>query len=206
MICPTCGAEVPENIKFCPACGNRIQTESGTPDPNPVSSEPISQDPFAGVIQEPDFRDPFAAQEQKPAAPVNVQPSYETPSYQGVYQMPAPSAAVRSDADEASASKSILILGIIGLALSAFPFLISIGGIIVSAIGRGKVKNYVLRFGEVHGKAKVGAILSKVGLILSIIMTVCWAIILIAVGILIADGSYHGWGEIMEDLFDIDIY
>ena len=178
MKCPKCGSEVPENIKFCPICGSPMPESAGSP-------EPARQETS---WQEPLYKDP---------APIS-----EAPSYQDVYQMPAP-AGSGSDPSEAGASKSILIMGIIGIALSTMPFLVSIAGIIISAICRGKVKNYIARYGEVHGKAKVGAILSKIGLILSIIMTVCWAIIMISIGILFAEGTYYGWGDILEEIFDI---
>ena len=53
-------------------------------------------------------------------------------------------------------------------------------GIILGAIGRSKGKAYIAQGGQLTGASKVGFILCKVGLILSIIGTVAFAIWVIA--------------------------
>jgi hypothetical protein len=82
--------------------------------------------------------------------------------------------------DQEKLSTQTLTFGILGLVFAGGLVL----GIIFSAIGLNKAKAYVEQFGELTGKAKVGRILAKVGLILSIIMAAFWVlyIILIAVG------------------------
>ena len=67
---------------------------------------------------------------------------------------------------------SILPWGILSLVFSG------VLGLIFAIIGRNKAKNYP---GTLTGAAKVGAILSKVGLILNIVALVVYAIVIIAV-------------------------
>ena len=57
-------------------------------------------------------------------------------------------------------AKGLMITGIVAAALAGT----GIGGIIAGIIGINKSKAYVASFGPVSGKAKVGSILSKVGL------------------------------------------
>lgn len=79
-------------------------------------------------------------------------------------------------------STPILILGIIALALCAYV----IPGIICGFICKSKVKAYQEAGGVLTGKAKVGSILGKVGLILSFVFIGIWLIYLI---VIIATGA-----------------
>lgn len=82
-------------------------------------------------------------------------------------------------------SSSALTMGILALVFAEFPFL-SFLGIIFGALGLGKAKAFTASAGNLYGKAKVGRILSLVGLIISIVMTVIYFfyffIIIIAIG------------------------
>ncbi len=49
-------------------------------------------------------------------------------------------------------------------------------GIVFGCIGRNKAQAYVAAYGMTTGQVKTGSILSKVGLIVGIVMTVIWAI------------------------------
>lgn len=72
---------------------------------------------------------------------------------------------------------SVMVWGILGLAFSELGLL----GLIFSIIGRKKAKTFLLENGQLFGQAKVGGILSKVGLIVSIIMMVFWVIYIILI-------------------------
>ena len=93
--------------------------------------------------------------------------------------------------DQDKLSTQTLTFGILGLAFAGS----SILGIIFSAIGMKKAKAYVEQFGELTGKAKIGRILAKVGLIVSIIMTVFWVLYfaLIAFGVVELSNNYSSY-------------
>ena len=75
---------------------------------------------------------------------------------------------------------NVLTMGILALAFMGSGIL----GIIFGAIGKNKAKPYVDYYGETTGQVKAGSIMSKIGFIVGIIMTVIWVlyIILVAVG------------------------
>ena len=79
---------------------------------------------------------------------------------------------------------NLLVFGILSIVFS------SIVGIILGAIGRSKGKKYIQAGGTLTGSAKVGYILSLVGLILGIIVTVY--IIIMAIVAAGAAASYSG--------------
>ena len=191
MFCPKCGTQVPDGVKFCPTCGNLMQ--AAPQEPAPQVQEPVYQEP-APQVQEPVYQQPVYQQ------PVYQEPA-PTPAYNNIYQEPAPQPQYNAaPVDDNGASTPILILGIVGLATSFLPYLVSIVGIIISAIARGKAKNYKATFGELFGKAKVGANLAKAGLIISIIMTILWFIIIIILIILAALGNAD-WGDIYNSIY-----
>ena len=73
-------------------------------------------------------------------------------------------------AEENGRARTVMIFGIVGFAVG---YLYSaIAGIILCAIGRKKAKEHEEEYGELTGKAKVGGILSLVGLILNIVKVV----------------------------------
>ena len=79
---------------------------------------------------------------------------------------------------------NLLVFGILSIVFT------SIVGIILGAIGRSKGKKYIQADGTLTGSAKVGYILSLVGLILGIIVTVY--IIIMAIVAAGAAASYSG--------------
>ena len=91
------------------------------------------------------------------------QPQYQQPQYQQPQQAVGP-------------QPNLLVFGILAIALN---FIV---GIILGAIGRSKGKKYIAQGGQLTGASKVGFILCKVGLILSIIATVFFVIYMIAIG------------------------
>lgn len=131
------------------------------------------------------------------AAPAQQTP----PPQQGYYQQPAqpayqPAQPAYRPAPAANLPETtpILVLGILSLVFG------SLVGIILGAIGRNKARAYVNAGGELSGKAKVGSILSKLGIIFGIIelvFIVIYAIIFVAT---IAGGVSSG---AFNDIFDI---
>ncbi len=82
----------------------------------------------------------------------------------------------------AMSATPVLVWGIIGLAFSC-TFYFSFLGIIFSAVGLNKFKAFYAATGYDAGKAKVGRILAKVGLILGIVLTaICALVLLILIG------------------------
>lgn len=80
------------------------------------------------------------------------------------------------DYSNAPTQGSVLTWGILGLAFCE----IAILGLIFSIIGRNKAKAYIAAHGQLEGAAKAGGILSKLGLIFSIISIVVTVILIIA--------------------------
>lgn len=79
--------------------------------------------------------------------------------------------------DKEKLSTQSLVFGILSLALTEIGLL----GIIFGAIGKSKAKAFAqLNDGVVTGKAKVGKILSTLGLVFGIIALVCTAIMIVA--------------------------
>lgn len=101
---------------------------------------------------------------EQPAQAQYVQP-------QSQYVQPQPVTPAYVTPQQQAEANSVLIWGILGLAFSC-TFWLSFLGIIFSAIARGKVKDYLYRYGVLYGKAKVGNILSRIGLPVGIVLTV----------------------------------
>lgn len=98
----------------------------------------------------------------QPEAPVYQ----EAPAQQPIYNAAPVSTVVYN-------TTQILVFGILALALAGSTGIV---GIIFGILTKKKVNEYLGLGGTLTGKAKVGSILGKVGLILGIVMTVFWAI------------------------------
>lgn len=93
----------------------------------------------------------------------------------------------------------LMVLGIVALALAE----LGLPGLIVAIIARKKIKAYVANGGQLTGKAKVGNILSRIALPLSIVMMVVWVVYGIVIGVLLASGVFE---EAMKEAMDEAIY
>lgn len=103
------------------------------------------------------------------------QPAYSAPQTSYTVPQPAPVAAParpQEDPELNELAKSTMIMGIVGLALSE----LGLPGLIVSNIAMNKAAEFERRAGGFYGKAKVGRRLAKPGKIVSIVMTVFWAV------------------------------
>lgn len=138
---------------FCTHCGASLPdgsafcTNCGAPLAAPAE-QPVQQAPAYQPPQQP----------QQPQQPVYQQPQ------QPVYQQPQPAYPVYQPVD--ATQPNLLVLGILSL---VFGFIV---GIILGAVGRSKGKAYINQGGTLTGSAKVGYILSTIGMIVSIVVTV----------------------------------
>ena len=149
--------------QFCTKCGGSIPEGSAF---CPNCGEPVAQ----AAPQQPQYQQSV----YQPQQPQYQQPAYQQP----VYQQPAyqPTANV-------GPQPNLLVFGILSLVFEV------IVGIILGAIGRSKGKAYIAQGGQLTGASKVGFILCKVGLILSIIATVSFVIWLIVYIAALAGGA-----------------
>lgn len=158
-------------MAFCKNCGSELKEgarfceQCGTP---------VQQAPQAPEQPAYNYQQSTYNYQEQPAYNYQ-QPAY---NYQQQPEQPAPAPAQSGDA------KGAMIMSIIGLALSE----LGIPGIILCAIAKGKVKKAEAA-GATGGMVKVGKILSKIGMIVSIVMTVIWAIYFFAIVGLAASGA-----------------
>jgi hypothetical protein len=79
---------------------------------------------------------------------------------------------------------------------------LGIPGIILCAIAKGKVKAWEQKYGPATGMAKAAKIISTIGLVFSILMTVFWALyIIVIIGVIASSGGRVDLEDIFEDFF-----
>lgn len=158
MICPNCGAQIPDGAAFCTNCGNAAPAQQTYQQPQP-----------------------------QPQQPYQPQPTYQQPYQPPIYGASAAPAA----------QPNTLVIGILSLVFDCF-FYTSIVGMILGIIGNSKAKKYRAQGGVLTGKAKVGAILSKIGMILGIVMVigfVIWLAVIIIAAIAGGTTSYSSYSS-----------
>ena len=79
---------------------------------------------------------------------------------------------------------SVLTMGILSVVFASIPYL-NFLGIIFGAIGKSKAASFVAAYGPTDGKVKAGSIMSKIGFIVGIILTIVFTIFII--GIIVAN-------------------
>lgn len=177
MFCSKCGNQIPDNTAFCSNCGNAVNTQAA-----PVAETPVAE-PVAAPVAEP----VAAPAVETPVATPVAEPTYAAPTYQApqpTYTAPAYNATPAADN-----STAILVKGIVALAC-ACSFYFSFVGIIFGCLTKNEVARFLSNHnGQVYGKAKIGSILGKVGLILGIVMTAIFAIWIFCVIITAAAAS-----------------
>ncbi len=165
MVCKSCGAMIADDARFCTNCGATVAPAA--PAQQPVQQQQPAQQPY---VQQPYAQQPYA--QQPPVQPVYVQQPY------GYAQQPIMNTPTVN-------ATPILVFGILGLAF-ACTMIFSILGIIFSAIAMSKGSTFRMATGTIYGKAKVGRILGKAGLITGIIMSVFFVIYVIVLVSLMA--------------------
>ena len=167
MFCTNCGSQFEDGNSFCPNCGSKVESVAQpiaepAPVATPVEAAPVQATPVeaapvvAAAVEAPAPQAVPVATPVEPVAP--VQPVYA-----------APETPVSSE-DAESKAKSILVMGIVSVAL-ACTFWCSLIGIIFGGIGLSKAKKFIEEFGQLYGKAKVGKYLSLGGLIGGCVLT-----------------------------------
>ena len=178
MYCSNCGAMLPDNAAFCPECGTKVIAEESA-DTTVQVSEPVTEEAPV-TTAEPVEEVPVFEPVSEPETVIEPDPVIPTPPVIPAQPTPQPAYAAPKE-DKATPA---LVWGIIGIAFAS-TFWLGLLGLIFSKIGRNKYAEYLETVSVPSGKGKVGGILSKIGVILGIIGTVCIAIIIFC-GIIIA--------------------
>ena len=97
---------------------------------------------------------------------------------QGTYQTQPQPQQQFVDPQRASDANRLLVWGILGIAF-ACSWALSFLGIIFSSIAKNKAVAFTDAYGIPSGKAKVGQILGRVGFIVGICLTVCFALYIV---------------------------
>ena len=200
IICKNCGGELPDGAKFCTKCGYAVIPEEELRAPE----EAQAYDDWNAQAEAAQAPKPYEnTVPQYDQTYQNYQPYQQT--YQQPYQQPVPyqdnasynayRSASQEDPAKTDLGRTAMIIAIVGAALGAIP------GIILCAIARGKVKEYINRYGEPTGMAKAANIVSKVGLILSIVSLVVIILYVILEGIFVG-GMLQAFGVDWEDVFE----
>lgn len=206
MFCSNCGAQLAEGTKFCAVCGTPVQAapvaepevaevpapEAAAPEYVPVEAAPVVEEPAyvppveAAPVYEAPAEEPapvYAAPVEEPA------PVYTPPVEEPVYELPVDEPVYVTDAAPAAGVNPVfgetLKWGIMALAFAS-TFWISFLGIVFGLKAK-KTSEEALAANNgapLSGKAKVGSILGKIGLIVGIVMTAFLAIYLFVIMIM----------------------
>ena len=178
MFCKYCGTKLMDNAVFCHSCGKA--TDEQPVQQQPVQPAPVVQPVYQQPVHPVPPVQPVYQQPVAPAQPVYQQPVQPVPPVQPIYQAPVQPVfqqPVRHAYDPAVAEKlekQALTFGILGLSLS----MLGVPGIIFSCLSGSKTSALQKLTGQITGKARTGLGLAKAGKIVSIIMTVIWALTL----------------------------
>lgn len=156
MFCSNCGTQIPEGSIFCGNCGTKVEAPAA-PQPAPQPAYEAVQQPAYEAVQQPAYTAPQPAY-TVPQQPVQVAPVNNTNA---------------NDPELNSLATNTMVFGILGAALG---LCVGVPGIIFSCLTKKKVEEFQARAGSLYGKAKVGSILAKVGLPVSIACTAIYTI------------------------------
>lgn len=184
MFCSNCGTQLPDGAGFCSNCGTALNV--APVEVTPVAETPVVVAPVETPVAEVPVEAPVA-EPVAPAAPLSENvyaPTYQSPTYQApTYQAPtyqAPAYQQTNSYNAAPASNvdagSLMIKGILAIALCE----LGIPGIIFGSIAKKLAAQFMAaNNGQLFGKAKVGAILGKIGFGFGIGYTAFWAFFII---------------------------
>ena len=169
MFCTNCGNKLEDSAKFCPYCGQMIETKAQpAAQAQPAPAQPTQPaQPTYTAPEQPTYTAP-----EQPTYTAPEQPTYtEIPTYQTAAQ-PAFAEPIDQarEADKRDRAKSILIKGILSV---VFPetFFLAFLGIIFGSQGKRLAAQFEADYQTLTPMARVGKILSTVGFILSWVMT-----------------------------------
>ena len=199
MYCKSCGTALPEGARFCSACGApvtalpelvsepEVPRAAELPELVPEAA-PASAAELPELVPDPEPPKPAPLMEvPEPTAPmytpVEPEPVYAEPAYaQPVYAEPA-QMIPQSEVD------AVYHWGIAGLVCA---FLITILGIVFSAIAMSKAKRMLRTYGFLPQQARTGRGLGIAGLVISIVITALGLLFFIAIIAAIAYGVSSG--------------
>ena len=160
MHCIHCGTPLPENAKFCTACGRPVQAA-------PVEENPAGEGTVCegtGEDTSEGYTAPENASEGYKAANAQLPASYSNPNY---------SSGSSSTSATPSTTNTSAIAGFV-CSLVFFPLglgaLTAIAGLILSIMGLGTAKTLPERKG--HGLALAGVIISAIRIAITIILLI----------------------------------
>ena len=207
MYCRVCGKKINDDSAFCYACGNKVENVAEQQPQMQVQYQqqpqvqPQYQIPVQPQVNVPETNYNYVAPGQQNYTAYNQADAQATDysyitgnsvavqqNYNGYNQMNyAPIPTVPQE-EVAKLETSTFILGLISIILSES---VGVASIILGAIAGSKAKKLTRLGCPIKGKAKVGKILGKIGLILGIVMTVFWVlyIALILFGVLSVDSG-----------------
>ena len=174
MYCSNCKIHLSDEVKFCPYCGMPTAPELDLPYENEASAPAADpQQPLDPILDMP-----------QPTAPMYTPVPEAAPELPAVYGSPGydPYGYPERPVIPQTVIDPIFTWGLLG---TIFAFNITILGIIFSAIARKKSTECLNLYGYLPGKAKAGRILSTVGLIGGIVMTVFVALIIVLYAVII---------------------
>ena len=179
MICKSCGATLPEGAHFCPDCGTPVPLLPDlVPDPEPAKAAELPE-----LVPDPEPPKPAPLMEvAEPTAPMYTPVEPEPVYAQPVYAEPA-QIIPQSEVD------SIFTWGVAGLVCA---FVMTILGIIFSAIAMSKAKRMRQTYGFLPQRASTGRGLGIAGLIISIVFTALGLLLVLFIIAVIAYGVSSG--------------
>ena len=146
MVCKYCSTEFPDGGNYCPVCGSKVEKEE------------VIQNVAVEIVEAENVQ-PIQTEEE-----IKQQDSQEKRIL--IFSIIGLGLGLFSVFADLSTS------GWLALILSPFAFVMAIVGLIFSIKQKKKVKAYVKNYGQLKGMAKVGNILSIIGIIVS-----CFAIV-----------------------------
>lgn len=163
VVCPNCGAQLPDGTKFCVNCGQKLVVEQPAPQPapQPVNQQPVQQQ----TVPQYQVNDPYYQDKMNQQVPPVI--------YGGVQQAP-----VQTGTN--GMAIGALVCGLLSLLSSFFvcflipafiAFICGILGIIFAAVSRKKTPT-----GKMPGMAIAGLVCAILGLITAVIYIILFFI------------------------------
>ncbi len=163
MHCIHCGAQIPDNAKFCTSCGRPVQVAPETAEQEPMTAEETVAPEGSSEEAAEGYTSPVNASEGYKSANAQLPPAYSNPNY----------SSQTGAAYTASAPSTTNGLAIGGFVCSlifipiGFGVLTAIAGLILSIMGMSNSKNLPENKG--HGLALAGTIISAIRIALILI-------------------------------------
>ena len=192
MFCMKCGQVLEDGVRFCPVCGTAVEQAQ-------AAVNEAAQEAFDAGAPEASYEPVSDAAQAYDYGTAPEQPVYDTYTDAAAADY-AYAAEVQDVIPEESASKpkgtGSLVLGIISLVLCWVPIVGLVLGIIGLVMG---IKAYKK---GARGLAIAGIILSAVGAVFGLIMTIFIGLAVVAIIFGIGGSSLAGYGSDFSDLFD----